>query len=372
MIIGKRASAVIVRCCICMLIAASIPTSSSHAESGQPFSWEDSTQTDELRNILQQSLSIQELDQEIDRINERANAAAEQQITLQEQLQIEQGRLSAQQDHAGRVLRSYYMGERDLLLQAVFLSSSFSDMFRLMDYYFFLMEHDQQTLLAYRDRVRNIQQLREEQQQLVTDLNAVKENLLAQRNRLLEMESELSSSVAASSDPEAMQLLIQEFTSYWQSVGMFEVKHYFRAIAQAMQQLPNFVKENGNLVSNGLQYTLTIQDHELNQFLREQDDMFNDFSFIFNDGMISAVGQREGIQVVIEGRYTLEYEPEHALRFHIDTLRFNGLTLSEETRDEMTKQFDLSFYPQQLVKFIEAKEVKLEDHLLTVKLQIKL
>lgn len=371
MIIGKRASAVIVRCCICMLIVAAVPTS-SHAESVQPFSWEEGTQTDELQNILQQSLSIQELDQEILRITARANTAAEQQSKLQEQLQTEQKRLIDQQDNAGRVLRSYYMGERDMLLQAVFSSNSLSDIFRLMDYYFFFMEHDQQTLHAYRDRVRSIQQLKEEQDLLAKDLNAVKEELISQRDRLVKMESALSSSVSASSDPEAMQLLIQEFTSYWQSVGMFEVKHYFRAIAQAMQKLPDFITQNGNLVSNGLHYTLTIKDSELNQFLREQDSMFKDFSFVFKDGMISAVGQREGIQVIVEGRYTLEYEPEHALRFHIDKLQFNGLTLSEETRNEMTKQFDLSFYPQQLVKFIQANEVKLEDHLLTVQLQLKL
>lgn len=371
MIIGKRASAVIVRCCLCMLLAASIPTS-SHAESLQPFSWEESTQTDELHNILQQSLSIQELDQEISRISARANAAAKQQSQLQAQLDDQQNKLTDKQDNAGRVLRSYYMGERDLLLQAVIHANSLSDMFRLMDYYSFLMEHDHQTLLAYRDNVRSIKQLRDEQVLLEKDLNIVKADLIAQRNRLIQMESQLNASVAASSDPEAMQMLIQEFTNYWQSVGLFEVKHYFRAIAQAMQKLPDFITKNGNLVSNGLTYTLTIKDSELNQFLRDQDAIFKDFSFVFKDGTIAAIGQREGIQVIVEGRYTLEYEPEHAIRFHIDKLQFNGLTLSKETQDELAKQFDLSFYPQQLVTFIEATDVKLEDHLLTVKLKVKL
>ena len=360
--------------CICFglffLLTCFIP-SSSHAEPVQPIPWDQLEQSEEIQDILQQSLSIQELDEEIARIAGREDAAVKRQAELTADRAVHEKLLTEQQEQAGRALRNYYMGERDLVLKAALSADSLSHMFRLLDYYAFLMEHDHDTITDYRNHVRVIQRLEVEQRTLAQDLNQVKAQLLEQRERILRLEAQLQTSVANSNDPAAMQQLIQEFTQYWQSVGLFEVKHYFRSIAKAMQTLPDFVSKNGNLVANGLEYTLTIKDSELNQFLREQDPLFNDFSFVFKDGIIAAVGERDSIHVLVEGTYSLEYEPEHALRFHIDKLQFNGLTLSEATRNQMTEQFDLSFYPKQLVSFIEATDVKLEPGLLTVRLQVK-
>ncbi|MGZ9585048.1 hypothetical protein [Paenibacillus marinisediminis] len=368
---SKRTSAAFILICVILFLAASIPTD-SYAEPLQSSPWDSGLQSEELQNILQQSLSIQELDDEISRISARADEAAKKRTKLEAELAVQQEQLQEKQEMTGRALRSYYMGEKDLILKAALSADSLSDMFRLMDYYIFLFENDKRTLDDYRDNVRSISKLQKEQQQLENELTQVKQQLLDQRERMIKLEQDLDNSVMNSSDPEAMRQLILEFNAYWQSVGLFEVKHYFNAIAKAMQSLPDFIAKNGNLVANGLNYTLTIKDEELNQFLQAQDPMFKDFAFVFKQDSIAAVGKREGIQVYVEGRYTLEFEPEHAIRFHIDKLQFNGLTLSEATRNEMAEQFDLSFYPQQLVKFIEATEVKLEPGLLTVQLQVKL
>lgn len=368
---GKRVAGFNFRICAFLLWLALIPYA-AHAEPVPSIPWEEAETSDELQHILQQSLSIQELDEEIERIALRENEANTTRTNLEHDLQKEEQKLSDKQHDAGRVLRAYYMGERDMLLDAALSADRIQDIFALLDYYQFLVETDQEILTAYKSNVQRIDQLRGEQAALARELTQVRLDLEAQRERMLQMKQSLDQDVANSSDPEAMQKLIQEFTKYWQSVGLFEVKHYFQAIAQAMQKLPDFVKENGNLKSNGLEYTLTIKDEELNQFLREQDEMFDQFQFVFKDGTIAAVGEREGLRVYVDGTYTIENEPEHAIRFHVERLQFNGLELSESTRKELEKQFDLNFYPQQLVSFIVAKEVKLEQHQLTVKLAVKL
>lgn len=368
---GKRVAGFNIRICAFLLWLACIPFA-AHAAPIPSIPWEKAEASDEVKNILQQSLSIQELDEEIKRISLREQEAISTRSNLEQALDKEEKKLQAKQKDAGRVLRAYYMGERDMLLDAALSADRLQDIFALLDYYQFLVETDQEILTAYKSNVKRIDQLRAEQAALVRELTQVRTNLEEQRERMLQLKEDLNLDVANSSDPEAMQKLISEFTKYWQSVGLFEVRHYFQAIAQSMQKLPDFVKENGNLKGKGLEYTLSIKDEELNAFLRKQDEMFNQFQFVFKDNVIAAIGEREGLKVYVEGRYTIENEPQHAIRFHVERLQFNGLELSEVTRKDLEKQFDLNFYPQQLVSFIEAKEVKLEPHQLTVKLAVKL
>ncbi|MDK8180958.1 hypothetical protein [Paenibacillus sp. UMB4589-SE434] len=370
MIDGRRAAKHCLRLCLFILFAASVPYS-THAEPVQPIPWEAAEQSKEMQHLLQQSLSIQELDQEIRRITTRQGEAATRRQELEDELKSQEAALFDKQDQAGRVLRAYYIGERDTLLAAALSADRWSDMFKLLDYYQFLIETDQNTLTSYRNNVKHIDRLHQEQAALEKDLSQVRTQLIAQRDRLIQMKSQLDNDVAGSKDPAAMQQLIAEFNKYWQSVGLFEVKHYFKAIAQSMQKLPDFIQKNGNLTSDGLNYTVSIKDSELNEFLSKQDPLFKDFSFVFRKGTIAAVGEREGIKVIVEGSYTLENDPEHAIRFHVERLQFNGLELPESTRKQLEEQFDLNFYPQQLIQFIEAKEVTLEPHVLTVKLSVK-
>ncbi|WP_028544957.1 hypothetical protein [Paenibacillus taiwanensis] len=370
MIDGRRAAKHCLRLCLFILFAAAVPYS-THAEPMQPIPWGAAEQSTEMQHLLQQSLSIQELDQEIRRITARQEAAATRRQQLEDELQSQESALLDKQDQAGRVLRAYYIGERDTLLAAALSAERWSDMFKLLDYYQFLIETDQHTLTSYRNNVKQIDRLHKEQTALEQDLLQVRTQLMAQRDRLIRMKSQLDSDVADSTDPAAMQQLIAEFNKYWQSVGLFEVKHYFKAIAQSMQKLPDFIQKNGNLTADGLNYTVAIKDAELNEFLRKQDPLFKDFSFEFRKGVIAAIGEREGIKVVVEGTYTLENEPENAIRFHVGRLQFNGLELPESTHKQLEEQFDLNFYPQQLIQFIEAKEVIVEPHVLTVKLSVK-
>ncbi|WMT42423.1 hypothetical protein RE628_08665 [Paenibacillus sp. D2_2] len=83
-------------------------------------------------------------------------------------------------------------------------------------------------------------------------------------------------------------------------------------------------------------------------------------------------GSKEGLEISVEGHYTIENQPQNALVFHIDKLVFNGLELPDTTRTELEDEFDLGFYPKEIVPFIEATEAVIDEGQLTVKLKLSL
>jgi hypothetical protein len=219
----------------------------------------------------------------------------------------------------------------------------------------------------YRNLKKGYDQLRHDKE----DLAAVEEQLVTQRERILTLQNELDQSLEASGDQQMLLRLMDELQAYWRNVGLYEVKQHFKALAEAMGNLPDYVKNTPGIIqTNGLKTKLTLTDTQLNEFLRSEDSRFNDFSFTFDNGLLTMEGDNGNIQVKIQGRYTLEEEPENAIRFHVDTLVFNGLTLPDTTRADLEREFDLGFYPQKLIKFVKATSVEMSDGKLIVQLAI--
>ncbi len=166
---------------------------------------------------------------------------------------------------------------------------------------------------------------------------------------------------------------MKELTSYWETAGLDEVKQYFRALSKAMKKLPDFVQNNKQLLEiKGFQYTIRVPEDDLNSFLREQNDIFNNFSFDFIDGKVIAQGKRENMEIKITGHYTIENDPKNAILFHVDELLFNGFSLPDTTRRALEEEFDLGFYPDLIVSFLKANSVEMKDGELTIKLNLKL
>lgn len=368
MTITKRAWRSLIGVMISMQLIAIVPCATD-AEPASPVQWSIQPTAEELQ-LLQQSLSITELDKDIDRITIQEAATAKERTRTEDELQARETTLEQKREQAGRVLRAYYIGERDMMLQAVLSANRLQDMFRLFEYFELLFQSDQDIINAYKEQIQGLRQTRDKHLRLERELSTVRAQLIEQRDRLKKLQQKLDSDIAASSNPKAMNALIQEFTAYWQNVGLYEVRHYFQALASAMNKLPDFVKNSGGLTIEGTNYTITIKEEQLNQFLREQDPMFETFAFHFKKGIIAAEGTRSGMTVRIEGHYTIESEPENRILFHVDHMQFNGLELPETTRKELEQKFDLGFYPKQLVSFIEAKEVTIDDKSLTVKLSL--
>src|SRR5690606_27082163 len=108
----------------------------------------------------------------------------------------------------------------------------------------------------------------------------------------------------------------------------------------------------------------------LNTFLREQNELFNHFSFTFSDNIITAYGKKDDIEISVSGHYSVENEPVNGIIFHVDQLFFNGFALPDTTRQALEKEFDLGFYPQLIISFLKANAIEMNDGELVIKLSI--
>lgn len=326
---------------------------------------------EDAQAILEKSLSIQELDREIGRITDLKQHAQNDLLVTEQELIRQETAIAIQREKAGRTLRAYYMGSKDIWLHALFNVDSITDLVRVWDVMSIVLETDRQTMDQYASSYQSLRSGYAQLQEDRADLAAVENELIAQRDRIIRLQAEVERAIADSGKEDMLRRLVQELQAYWRNVGLYEVKQHFRALADAMHALPDWISNTPGIVkTNGLRTTLTITDEQLNTFLREQDSRFNDFAFSFNNGLLVMTGDNGNIQVKIEGRYIIENEPENALRFHVDALIFNGFSLPDTTRAELEREFDLGFYPQKLIKSIKARSVSLENGTLTVQLSL--
>ncbi|WP_025722102.1 coiled-coil domain-containing protein [Paenibacillus polymyxa] len=324
----------------------------------------------EESQILQDSLSIVEIDHEIERISQEQHTLLQRQQELRSNLTVQQEQMTIQRKRAGSVLRSYYMGERDKLLSVVLGAKSIRQLLSLYDYYLLLISHDQDVLQEYESNYQSMRKTEQQVTQASMELETVKTNLLAQRKRIVLLQSRVNDGVNTSNDPDTLRKLIGEMTAYWENVGVYEVNKHFKALAQAMQDLPQFIQQQGAMVTNGKVITISIREEDFNRFLKSENELFNHFNFTFTQDRIVVEGQQGTMKLRVEGHYTVENEPKNAILFHVDRLVFNGLELPDTTRNKLEKDFDLGFYPQQLISYVKATEVRTLAGMLEVKLEL--
>ncbi|MDN4078102.1 hypothetical protein QYF52_09155 [Paenibacillus polymyxa] len=325
----------------------------------------------EENQILQDSLSIVEIDHEIERISQEQQALLQRQQELRSSLADQQEQMNLQRKRAGSVLRSYYMGERDKLLSVVLGAKSIKQLLSLYDYYLLLISHDQDVLQEYESNYQFMRKTEQQVAQATTELGTVKTNLLAQRKRILQLQSRVDDGINASDNPDTLRKLIGEMTAYWENVGVYEVNKHFKALAQAMQDFPQFIQQQqGAMITNGKIITISIREEEFNRFLKSENELFNHFNFSFVQDQIVVEGQQGTMKLRVEGHYTVENEPKNAILFHVDRLVFNGLELPDTTRNKLEEDFDLGFYPQQLISYVKATEVHALKGILEVKLEL--
>ncbi|WP_201001481.1 hypothetical protein [Paenibacillus glycanilyticus] len=331
------------------------------------------TEDEQVNQILEKSLSIVEIDKEIARIQaEKEKVAGDMSVTDKRIAQREQ-EIKEKREEAGKVLRAYYMGERELLLRAIISFHSIHDLFAMLDYVDIIFSRDRNTLDSY---TKEYKSLKEEYVKLdgrKTELEEIENRLQTQRSRVAQLEQQIDGQLAGRSDADRLRLLMQELTNYWESAGLEEVEQYFDALSKAMNKLPSWIEDNKEYLEiNGFNYTIHIPEDALNAFLREQDKRFNDFSFRFEDGKVIASGKHDNMEIAVSGHYTVEDKPKNGIVFHVDELLFNGFALPDTTRKALEDKFDLGFYPGDIIKFIQAKSVEMKDKELTVYLKMKL
>ncbi|SDW87420.1 hypothetical protein [Paenibacillus sp. CF384] len=326
---------------------------------------------EEVRAILEKSLSVVEIDKEIARVKEQQQTILAQLDDSKAKLASQEQTIEKKREEAGKVLRAYYTGERDIFLTALVSSDNLSELLQLLDFFDLILSNDKLTLNTYmkqyRELKKNISKLDTQSEQLAE----VEERLTTQRNRVIALQKDVDSSLSGRSDADNLKLLITEFTDFWQNVGLLEVKRYFSALSKAMKKMPAWVQNNKDMLDiDGFNYSLSIPDDKLNAFLREQNELFNNFSFTFKPDEVIVTGKRDNMEVQLTGHYSLE--KDGSILFHVDSLIFNGLELPDTTRTALEKEFDLGFYPSKIVSFLKTKSVTVEDGKLLIKLSISL
>ncbi|WP_254847653.1 MULTISPECIES: coiled-coil domain-containing protein [Paenibacillus] len=326
---------------------------------------------EETRKLLEQTLSSAEIEREIIKITAEQKALEQKVESLNRQATQKKTAIADQQERAGAVVRSYYMGDRDNLLAAFFSAKSISRFLALFDYYEIIIGNDRDILSQYEEQYKDLKATLQTAKRNSEELARLRTALEEQQVRVNALNKDIEGGIKNSSDPENMSTLLKEFTLYWENIGLHEVKTYFKALSSAMNKLPQFVQNReGVLTRKGMTYELNLKEEDLNEFLQSQNSLFKDFAFHFNDGSITATGKSGALALSLTGHYTIQEEPINGLIFQVDHIVFNGLELPDTTRKTLEEEFDLGFYPGKIVSFLRATAVDSQEGVLHVKLSI--
>jgi hypothetical protein len=326
---------------------------------------------EETRRLLQESLTISEIDREITRLSleEQKTAAqiveTEKSIVNQEQL-VDQARV-----HAGKVLRSFYMGERDGLWLLLLNSKSFSDAIVVYQYLQSIVESDQRALVKHQKAFQALKGLNQSLALTQSELRVLKAQFIAQRIRVVQLQEQLDSKLAVLDNKEEILTQIDELSKAWRKDGLPLFQQFLQAMSEAMLELPTYISDNeDSLEQNGTKFIFHIKDEQLNSFLRSKNPIFEQFEYTITSEYISIKGSQDQINIMINGHYKIENEPENALRFTLDELIYNDFTLPDTTRNDMQKQFSMTFYPKRFSGALEATSVTQKSGELLIELSI--
>lgn len=330
--------------------------------------------TDASSPFVQQGLTIHELEKELVRLKEQQADLSEEISALAEDLERQKQQLDVRKEAAGRVLRAYYMGQRDNLWLLLFRIDSLNEALAALDYLQAIWANDTRTLVRYRKAY-------EERAALLAELSAREERLdfviaehEAQRRRMLDEQAELDRKLAELAEEERQMHLaaIASVTAEWEEIGVPLFEEVLTALSAAMADLPELLADPGLIAVSDGGMEVRLTDGAFNDFLQERDPIFESFRFRFSPDGMTVSGEIDERTASLRGMYFLEHEPENALRFVIDSVLFNGMELPDTTKAAMQEQYDLTFEPGRLVSGLTVSELIHEEGMLRVKLSLSL
>lgn len=328
---------------------------------------------DEYRELLQKGLDIHEIDRELDRISAREHQVAEQIKRTEQRLEQEEQSVDELRERVGHILRAYYSGERISLLMVLFHINNWADAWTVIEYLQIIFLNDRELINRYLASYRSLKQSYEELQEIQQELELIRHTYLERREQLAEMQAELDRELEQLAEAEQVMAQIRELTEEWEQFGLPLFRRYFTALAAAMEQLPTIIVEYDDiLTSRGLQWTFHLSDEVLNDFLRRLDESFHNLTFTFEEERIIAEGQDGDVVLYLAGQYMLEDEPVHHIGFELQELHYRGYELPESTRQMLNEEFDLGIYPQNIVPFVTATHIEVEEGMLRVMLELSM
>ncbi|CAM3433451.1 coiled-coil domain-containing protein [Marinicrinis lubricantis] len=364
----KKARNAIIMCfCLLMML---VQTSMVY---GEPDSLSDGDSVEMYRHLLQKGLSVYEIDRELVRLENKQQEIQREMEEIKVQIGKQQQAMEIIQEQAGQVIRSYYMGQRDSLIEILFSADNLSELLAAIDFTQMIVKNDRRRLNQY---VEAQHTLKEEMQQLSDteqELTAIKQQFLLQREEQLKLQTEIARELSENEQADLIQQQIDELNRRWEETGLPLFEKYFEALADAMQDLPSvLVNDPNKLRRDGRYFVIELTDEELNDFLRNNNPIFELLSIRFANGQMIAEGKAEDAEISITGQYSLMTEPENFVDFTVTELKFNQFILPSSTAEQLKEEYNLAFYPSLVSDSVEVEEVTLEDGVLTLRVKIDL
>lgn len=329
---------------------------------------EEISADEEIRELLNKGLTIYEIDQELDRLT-----AKEEELTVEiqdvtQRISEQEVIVAAKREQAGKVLRTYYTGNRQHLWLLILKADNFYDALRTYYYLSMIYKYERKILQehaeVYQELKRLLARLEEDRQ----ELRRVKAEYLAQRERLIALQEQLDQELAARDDADAIKQQIEALTKVWEEEGLPIFRHYFRELAAIITKLPEELIRGNKISLKSGRFVLSITDDELTEFFRRHNpEDFENFTFSFANDDFTAYGAKDNTAISISGYYEVQ-EEDNIILFHLTSLIYNSFELPDTTIRDLSEQFDLNFYPDYLdMPFkIQAKEVVIEDGTLSI------
>lgn len=330
---------------------------------------------EETRALLQKGLNLAELDQEIARLSAQDTKLAGQIAETEQSIASNQEKVEKTREHAGKVLRAYYMGERVNIWMLVLSARSMSDAISIYEYFNLLVQNDHRTLDAYADSYNSLVTSRELLQKERQELADVKASFLAQREKAVTIAQEIETVIATSPDGETLRQELDRFTVEWKEKGVPMFRKYLASISEAMQSLPELLTgKNASTYIKDIDFktgsmVFEISDTDLTTFFRSKNPLFNNISFRFENDELFASGREDGVDVSIKGHYTIENKTVNKLQFHVDQLTYSGFALPETSNRSLEEEFDLGFTPSLFLKGISVTEVSMKNGVLHLRIK---
>lgn len=323
----------------------------------------------ELRALLQKGLNIQEIDRELEKLAEKDDKLVQELQKNAERIETQKQDMKSVKEKAGKVLRSYYTGDRPSLLQVILTTESLNDLFKTLDYMNMIITHDSRVLSSYKSSQQKLQALHQQLSDQRKELEQTKADYIAQKTRVIALQAELDAILAVSDNKEQLIEQIDALNDQWRSKGLPLFKRYLSELSKSMQNIAELLSTDNFKLSSLNTAVFEITDTQLNTFLRSKNALFEHLNFRFEDGFFMADGKQDDIEVSIKGTYTMD---EDKIRFELTGLSFNKLDLPDTTIKDLNDQYNLGIDPSQVSSIFSAEAVTVEKGKLVIKLKMTL
>lgn len=353
-----------------IFLSAYVPTM-SYAEPLQQVTI--NPETESYQELLEKGLSISEIDRELDKLIVKQQTIQQQILELNTAIAQEEQRIAELQEQAGKVLRAYYMGERDSILAIILSAENLSEFIAALDFAQLIINNDQQMLTTYEEAYLSLKDQKLSLENTQQQLTEIRLKFIKQKEHQIAMEQELQTELENHEQADLIQQQLEQLEKDWNQKGLPLFEKYFQALASVMNDLPEVLSYNDSVKREGSSLVLTLTDQQLNEFLRSKNSIFQNMKFQFEDGILRADGQEADTSIAMKGTYTVvDEQSEPYAAFIISELYYNQYRLPPFTAEDLAERYDLAFYPSLLSSSVRLKEIEITQGTMNIKVELDL